>query len=335
MLSRRRPPTRAHASMFLPDGSVISATVSARNHRRTELTCAVRLWLRALTVADINDPSGRDIEAWARVGGRRLESKLSWPCQEQTSTSAYCIWQKCLRLAYNPSSPSRLRLRAILPLRRPLGAWIKRSHVLHHCYWNEHLLFMRQPDNTFHRHHIVNAIICEFSSHGTSSDLPNCATPISTTAHGNIIHVHAFHHTLPLRLPATPTSTHMLSYIRMCTVQERHILGYCKDLAKLQELLPHITSSNIMFATDGYHHRRVRRATSSWVISSKNGKLLCYGASPVDGALTSLNSLRAELEAIRSLIYWLRLLIKVYSIIPQVNGMSSKTSRNYTNYSQT
>ena len=52
---------------------------------------SVCLWLRALTVADITDPSGRNIEAWARVGGRRLESKLSWPRQEQPSTSAYCI----------------------------------------------------------------------------------------------------------------------------------------------------------------------------------------------------------------------------------------------------
>ena len=43
---------------------------------------ALCLWLRALTVEDITDPSGRHIEAWARVGGRRLESKLSWPCQQ-------------------------------------------------------------------------------------------------------------------------------------------------------------------------------------------------------------------------------------------------------------
>ena len=77
---------------------------------------SVRLWLRALTVADITDPSGKHIKAWAQVGGRRLESKLSWPRQEQPSTSAYFIWRNCLRLAYNPSSPPRLRLRAILPL---------------------------------------------------------------------------------------------------------------------------------------------------------------------------------------------------------------------------
>ena len=86
------------------------------------LVNSVCLWLRALTVSDITNPSVRHIEAWARVGGHRLESKLSWPRQEQPSTSAYCIWRKCLRLAYNPSSPSRLRLRVILPLRHPLGA---------------------------------------------------------------------------------------------------------------------------------------------------------------------------------------------------------------------
>ena len=34
----------------------------------------------------------------------------------------------------------------------------------------------------------------------------------------------------------------------------------------------------------------------------------------MDGDLTSLNSFRAELESIHSLLYWLRLLIKVYSL---------------------
>ena len=101
--------------------------------------------------------------------------------------------------------------------------------------------------------------------------------------------------------------------MRACTLQERHILGYCKDLLKLQELLPHISSSNIVFASDGSHHRRFRRATCCWVISSKSGKVQCYGVSLVDGDLSSLNSFRAELEATRSLLYWLRLLLNVFS----------------------
>ena len=100
----------------------------------------------------------------------------------------------------------------------------------------------------------------------------------------------------------------------MCTPQERRILGYCKDLAKLQDLLPHISLSNIIFASNGSHHRRLRRATGSWVISTKNGKLRSYGVSPIDGDLNSLNSFRIEIESIRSLLYWLRLLIKVYEI---------------------
>ena len=82
--------------------------------------------------------------------------------QEQPSPSAYCIWRKCLRFAYNPSSPSRLRLRAILPLQRPLGVWTTRSHVLHRCYWDEHTLYMRQSDNIFHHQRIVKSIIRDF-----------------------------------------------------------------------------------------------------------------------------------------------------------------------------
>ena len=58
---------------------------------------SVRLWLRALTVADIYDPLGRHIKSCAQVGGRRFESNLSWPRQEQPSISAYCIWRKCFK----------------------------------------------------------------------------------------------------------------------------------------------------------------------------------------------------------------------------------------------
>jgi hypothetical protein len=44
----------------------------------------------------------------------------------------------------------------------------------------------------------------------------------------------------------------------------------------------------------------------------QNGKLLCYRLSPVDGDLSSLNSFCARIEAICSLLYWLRLLFKLF-----------------------
>ena len=33
---------------------------------------SVRLWIRAITVADIADAAGRNIEAWALSGSKRL-----------------------------------------------------------------------------------------------------------------------------------------------------------------------------------------------------------------------------------------------------------------------
>ena len=37
---------------------------------------SVRLWIRALSVVDIADKGGRNIEAWARLGTKRLSSNL-------------------------------------------------------------------------------------------------------------------------------------------------------------------------------------------------------------------------------------------------------------------
>ena len=42
----------------------------------------VCLWLRVITLADITDPTGLYIEAWARTGSKRLQSNLAWPRQE-------------------------------------------------------------------------------------------------------------------------------------------------------------------------------------------------------------------------------------------------------------
>ena len=73
-----------------------------------------------------------------------------------------------------------------------------------------------------HRIVIVNAIIHDFSSEGTSTDLPHNATPVSTTTHGDIIHADAFHHLISFRHPPTPTPTniffiHALMYTTRAT----------------------------------------------------------------------------------------------------------------------
>jgi hypothetical protein len=91
-----------------------------KEHSLTEYQKAklnsVRLWLRVLTLADITDPTGRYIEAWARTGSKRLQSNLAWPRQERPSQSAMQLWRSRLRRHFNPTSSQSLRIRAPLPL---------------------------------------------------------------------------------------------------------------------------------------------------------------------------------------------------------------------------
>ena len=170
---------------------------------------------------------------------------------------------------------------------------------------------MSQPENTFHHNQSVNQIIYNFSSTGISTNLSPNATPVSTTTHDAIIHVHSFHikkkHCQSLSLQPKQ----FLPYMHTYPTHKRHALGYCTDLANLQELLLLINSSDIVFALDRSHHPRYQSSTSSCVISSKNEKLFYYGVFPVNGNPRSLNSSHSELETICRLLYWLRLLLIV------------------------
>ena len=114
---------------------------SFTNHKKAQLN-SVRLWLRVLTLADITDPTGKYIEAWARTGSRRLASSLHWPRQVRPSEASLQLWRSFLRSAFNPSSPQSLRIRAPLPLITPLGPWTQQSHVQHKAYWDEEDLYL-------------------------------------------------------------------------------------------------------------------------------------------------------------------------------------------------
>ena len=82
-------------------------------------------------------------------------------------------------------------------------------------------------------------------------------------------------------------------------------------------------------ATDRSYDPHLRRATGSWVLSSKDGKTRAFGACHVDGDLDTLDSYRAELEAIRCLLYFLRLLIRTRLVIPTEHWKISMWVDNY------
>ena len=69
-----------------------------------------------------------------------------------------------------------------------------------------------------------------------------------------------------------------------------------------------------VMAGDGSHDPILKRSTGSWTISSPDGTLRAHCSCPCDGDPKSLNSYRAELEAIRCLLYWLRLLFRIHDV---------------------
>ena len=83
---------------------------------------------------------------------------------------------------------------------------------------------------------------------------------------------------------------------------------------KIRPLLGMIGSGSVEAATDGSHDPHLRRATGSWILSTRDGKLSAKGVCPVDGDLETLDSYRAELDAIRCLLYYLRFLTRTRHI---------------------
>ena len=80
-----------------------------------------------------------------------------------------------------------------------------------------------------------------------------------------------------------------------------------------------ILASNVVFATDKSYERKINQAVGAWCIATKTRIKRLFGVCPVDGNFSSLNSYRAELEVIRSLLYWLHLLFWIfYAPVPSL-----------------
>ena len=86
------------------------------------------------------------------------------------------------------------------------------------------------------------------------------------------------------------------------------------DVDELLKLFPLIMHQHAVLAGDGSHDPILQRATGSWTISSPYVKRHAHYSCSCYGNPTTLNSYHAELEAIRCLIYWLRLLFRIYDV---------------------
>jgi hypothetical protein len=102
---------------------------------------------------------------------------------------------------------------------------------------------------------------------------------------------------------ASATIYSQKSYFDVCPPQKRRIISRVPEWEHIRPLLRMIGSGSVEAETDGSHDPHLRRATGSWILSTRDGKLSAKGVCPVDGDLETLDSYRAELDAIRCLLY--------------------------------
>ena len=245
-------------------------------------------------MADISDAAGHNIEAWARAGTKRLQSKLDWPLQEEPSSAALMIWQKSLRRAFSPTSHHNLALIRALPLRIKLGRWTAISHVKYDAYWDEESLFLRTTGDTFTKHEPTTLGLRDFEIINIPAPLSPRSTPVTYSTYDTCYHIHS-HHLSIAPAPTIILPTEIISYMQRCPPQERRLLGVIHHHAELAILIPKICTQQVLFATDGSFDPHLRRATGSWCIASKDGVLRAFGSCPVDGDLSTMDSFRAEL----------------------------------------
>lgn len=93
---------------------------------------SVRLYLKVITISDIETPAGACIEAGERNASEPRQSTLRWPHQDCPTLETITLWRRSLKQVFHPRSSSRTDKSARLEL--PLGDWIGHSHIQHEFY---------------------------------------------------------------------------------------------------------------------------------------------------------------------------------------------------------
>eukprot|EP00957_Ditylum_brightwellii_P015997 1205475-Ditylum_brightwellii.AAC.1 len=83
----------------------------------------VRLYLGALTLADIVSDGGRNILPWALTGRSRAKPMIPWPNQGMSPDSHWDLWCRFLKDCFAPHTGRAHCLTKPLKLAQPLGAW--------------------------------------------------------------------------------------------------------------------------------------------------------------------------------------------------------------------
>ena len=287
------------------DETIMDAFLGRCDSTEYELALAnsVRLYLRVLTLSDITSMNGQCIESWARNGHSPRKSSLNWPVQPRPTLEAVRVWRRFLTTAFGTTV--RTPKASPLQLRHPLGAWIRQPHVLYPFYVDETHLYSRHQDGVIEVHKPYRISKRIYPHAAVAGSLPNEAVPVKAITRRLGITVPGGKRRITKTLatnsaPRAPGTTD--------AEQERRILCSLPPAEDNAWALKNLQRGKLIAATDGSLDPHAKRAAGSWVLSDRKGKKQISGVCPVDGDGETLDSYRAELEAIRALVYYIRYL---------------------------
>eukprot|EP00957_Ditylum_brightwellii_P176875 13473084-Ditylum_brightwellii.AAC.1 len=151
----------------------------------------VRLYLGALTLADIVSDEGRNILPWALTGRGRAKLMIPWPNQDMPPDSHWVLWCRFLKDCFAPHTSCAHCLTKPIRLAQSLGTWHTKFPYTTREYYHS-----TSTNRVYCSHQgsfsVYNAILGQATwfhiTNSTRNDLPSDATFCRVMKFGSTLH---------------------------------------------------------------------------------------------------------------------------------------------------
>ena len=270
-----------------------------------------RIYLKALTVADITGADGKYISHqifWGQRVVNSTRSHLNWPVWECPSKQDWRIWRRSLQQALCSNSSRKLRL--------ALGHWI--YDVSHRWKWfvdrSDSYLFLQSEEGVWKKYKRIgrSRLQRRFSSDAeVMNDGPTNVQLASIHFRNNFIFLDSksdsYRGKVPLPSVVQPSISNSDNYKKW--------LFYSSTEENIIVLVQSIMEGSAIAVSDGSYSEIKKCATAAWTIESPDRRGIISGTSISPGPPSVQNSYRAEILGLLAILSKLSDLCSTFQII--------------------
>jgi hypothetical protein len=256
-----------------------------------------RLYLRAETISDLTEVSGKILDPSKLKGNWSLQSSRhhgNWIYQERPDDTTWALWRRVNKLWSRPNGE----------LHQPLGDWVILSihdqHQRHFCYWAWNFLWIRVDCGYIKCEPIQAREFQESDELYKCDEIPSEATPMAA----ELLKPGIWKCTVAtyILVPGVPPVTTFDEFVTTLPPWERDLLQHttlASDAYTIGVALEHglraVSDGSAWFTTHG---------SFGWILSSDTGERLAVGMGPASGSKP--NSFRSEGYGMLALLSFLK-----------------------------